>query len=187
MRFHFRKSLAGFCLGVVCLGLANPVAGELAKSDFLSQPTVNADLLVTASDVPLEFSGSRLLNNDFQGPSDPAAIVIIDRPLNGRLRGGRGEFYYQPAAGFVGFDVFTYSWQSRLDGHLRLAAQVSIRVSVRFQPIAGDWNDDPAGELAAFASFLSRFVLCEGSHGKLECLELDSGLDLIGWTAIHDD
>lgn len=72
-------------------------------------PVGQADELVTAEDIQLDFTAQQLLGNDQDVENDPLSISSFTQPANGTLTQHQdGSFSYLPDAYYNGTDSFTY-------------------------------------------------------------------------------
>jgi len=70
-------------------------------------PTASGDSALTAPNVPVRIN---VLENDRDPDGDPLAITAVSIAAFGRVvNNGDGTLTYFPRAGFVGYDVFTYT------------------------------------------------------------------------------
>ncbi|MEJ5992769.1 Ig-like domain-containing protein, partial [Ramlibacter sp. PS3R-8] len=73
-------------------------------------PLAQGDSVSTAKDAPLVIAMATLLANDSDVDGDTLSISAFTQPANGSIvDNGDGTFTYQPAAGFIGPDSFTYT------------------------------------------------------------------------------
>jgi hypothetical protein len=85
-----------------------------------------------------------VLANDLSPDDQPLTAVLVTGPVNGTLvLNADGSFRYTPAAGFVGFDTFTYQAESST-GTLSNVVPVTIRVGYVFGGFLAPLNSNLA-------------------------------------------
>lgn len=160
-------------------GNANSNIAAVYIDVFDPHPVANDDYYIAIEDFVLNVdANSGVLANDYS-PGGPPNAVLVSQPNDGSLTlDSNGAFNYDPCAGFVGMDSFTYkaSW----GGYDSNVATVTINVKSN-APVANDDcystarntvlnTDASSGVLAndvAYKGTLTAILVSGVSHGSL--------------------
>jgi uncharacterized protein YkwD len=118
-------------------------------------PLAFDDAYLCSADSPLDVEAPGVLGNDTDAQNpDALAAVAVTAPAHGALTlEGNGAFSYQPAAGFVGEDHFTYA---AVDGQFQSEpATVTITVKTETAPQSSP-GDSSGGDGGCFLHTASR-------------------------------
>jgi hypothetical protein len=111
-------------LGLLAIGISScRDSGVVAPGVVNSPPVARDDEAVTKSNDPIDID---VLANDTDADGDKLAIVSVGAPANGTAAVIGSVVHYQPSAGFVGIDEFSYtvsdSWGATA------SANITVRV-----------------------------------------------------------
>ena len=106
---------------------SNTATASLTVFPQNDAPRVQDDSYQTGRDQSLTVAAvNGLLANDSDVDGDSIAVELVDSPIHGQVQvATNGGFVYQPAAGYVGLDLFRYA---ATDGSARSVGLVSVNV-----------------------------------------------------------
>lgn len=120
-----------------------PGSGSFAAATFTvvnAKPAAVADTYALTTGGILNVGGTGVLANDTDLDGDGLSAVIVSQARHGAVTlNASGAFTYTPAAGFIGFDRFSYRASDGIVSSQETEVRIQVQPSTTGARLTGDW------------------------------------------------